>query len=53
MRAALADRGGLLPVDLATAADLLHQSARPAAATISAAVLLPPSPPPSISAATV
>jgi hypothetical protein len=46
MRAALADRGELLPGDLAAAADLLHQSARPSAATIAAAVPLPPSPPP-------
>jgi hypothetical protein len=51
MRAALADRGELLPGDLAAAADLLHQSARPSAATIAAAVPLPPSPPPSVAAA--
>jgi hypothetical protein len=53
MRAALADRGELLPGDLTAAADLLHQSARPSAATIAAAVPLPPSPHPSVSAATV
>jgi hypothetical protein len=53
MRAALADRGELLPGDLAAAADLLHHSTRPSAATIAAATPLPPSPPPSLSVATV
>jgi hypothetical protein len=46
MRAALADRGELLPGDLAAAADLLHHTSRPSAATIAAATPLPPSPPP-------
>jgi hypothetical protein len=47
MRAALADRGELLPGDLTAAADLLHHTTRPSAATIAAATPLPPSPPPS------
>jgi hypothetical protein len=53
MRAALADRGELLPGDLAAAADLLHHTTRPSASTIAAATPLPPSPPPSLSVAAV
>jgi hypothetical protein len=53
MRAALADRGELLPGDLAVAADLLHHSTRPSAATIAAATPLPSSPSPSLSVAAV
>jgi hypothetical protein len=53
MRAALADRGELLPGDLAAAADLLHHTSRPSAATIAAATPLPPSPPPPLSVSAV
>jgi hypothetical protein len=53
MRAALADRGQLLPGALAAAADLLHHTSRPSAATIAAATPLPPSPPPPLSVSAV
>jgi hypothetical protein len=53
MRAALADRGELLPGDLAAATDLLHHTSRLSAATIAAATPLPPSPPPPLSVSAV